>query len=70
MTTMQPRSIGIRLKALVVAVAFMLAMVAGIAAPVQQVDAARARCYVLDQAEWYLVFGELTDYGGMVCYRR
>lgn len=70
MTQMQQRSTGFRLKALVIAVAFTLAMFAGVAAPVQQVDAARTRCYVLDQAEWYLIFGELTDVGGTVCYRR
>jgi hypothetical protein len=29
-----------------------------------------AVCYVLDEADWYIVTGEVSPWGGMICFRR
>jgi hypothetical protein len=30
---------------------------------------AKARCRVMGPEEWYLITGQMTDYGGMLCVR-
>jgi hypothetical protein len=30
----------------------------------------RAVCYVLDEADWYIATGQVSEYGGMICFAR
>ena len=30
----------------------------------------RAVCYVLDEADWYIATGQVSQYGGMICFLR
>ena len=30
----------------------------------------RAVCYVLDEADWYIATGQVSEYGGMICFLR
>jgi hypothetical protein len=46
-------------------VAFAAEMASAQGATVQ----AKARCRVMGPEEWYLITGQMTEYGGMMCVR-
>lgn len=43
---------------------------AGAIRPLGSTSAPRVRCFVLDEADWYIVTGQVSPYGGTWCSRR
>ncbi len=62
------RTFGNRAKALIIAAAMLLTMFMGYAAPTVQVEAARPHCHTLDMVDWWVVTGQISEYGGMFCH--
>ncbi len=60
----------VRARHLTVVALLALALVGGLTTTAPAVDAKpRVRCEVVSAGEWYLVYGEKTEYGGTVCWR-
>jgi hypothetical protein len=57
-----------RAKALFIAAALMLATLAGYAAPSVQVETAKSHCHTLDMVDWWVVTGQISEYGGTLCH--
>jgi hypothetical protein len=57
-----------RVKGLIIAATMMLTTIAGYAAPTVQVEAAQSHCHVLDMVDWWVVTGQISEYGGMLCH--
>lgn len=61
-------AISFRMKGLIVAAAIVVATIAGYAAPTVQVEAAPSHCHVLDMVDWWVLTGQISEYGGMYCH--
>jgi hypothetical protein len=61
-------TLSFRVKGLIIAAAMVLAMVMGYTAPTVQVEAAKSHCHVLDTVDWWVLTGQISEYGGMYCH--